>query len=567
MKFKFNSITRKIELLEDYSYLFDQESPTSTYNKLDDAAKKKIQKDSVDSTIVNSLDPTADYTVLLKLPELTKNKNLINAIFDKLIQSQNTDSSFGKGVIPKALSKAAIDYLKITFRDFSKDIIKTTQNGQWHLLEFAKNLGNKGVVNLPYNTLATVDALAKGKLIPLQDLSNPTSWLIDENLYKGDETDQIYRIKLSIFLQNPSNLKKFAVNKDKFNRIWIPDDKLESAIALADKNNGNLTLESWLTLVADGKPENLWNSPVSKDTLEATFNVFSDDAYVATEQEKQRERAGKISLGEWLDNNKIERTKEQLITFSKEDNYTDFITEIFNESDSQRSIMFRSVLVDSSIPATDDGKSQIAKAILDWNTKNNQSKSVDASLKAFLSKEDIDISSASAIKDKLIKYAKTAFSNIEQRNKYLQYVDKAVKNEAILNNMLTKVIINDTKTDIAKEVTTKVNNFFKSANNKAKGLETTFENALIEEVGTTEQGYGLLKSKLVTEPALTEKFEAVWKTPERRADLLKATVKREGETFDWLGALRTYLNSIYIGKPEKQQATTAQQQSKSKLIV
>jgi hypothetical protein len=52
--------------------------------------------------------------------------------------------------------------------------------------------------------------------------------------------------------------------------------------------------------------------------------------------------------------------------------------------------------------------------------------------------------------------------------------------------MLTKVIINDTKTDIAKEVTNKVNEFFKSANNKAKGLETTYENALIEEVGTIE---------------------------------------------------------------------------------
>jgi hypothetical protein len=56
----------------------------------------------------------------------------------------------------------------------------------------------------------------------------------------------------------------------------------------------------------------------------------------------------------------------------------------------------------------------------------------------------------------------------------------------------------------------------------------------------------------VAEPTLTEKFEAVWKTPERRADLLKATVKREGETFDWLGALRTYLNSIYVEEPKKQ---------------
>jgi hypothetical protein len=45
------------------------------------------------------------------------------------------------------------------------------------------------VTNLPYNTLATVDALAKGKLIPLEMLSNPSSWLIDENLYKGDEND------------------------------------------------------------------------------------------------------------------------------------------------------------------------------------------------------------------------------------------------------------------------------------------------------------------------------------------------------------------------------------------
>jgi hypothetical protein len=61
---------------------------------------------------------------------------------------------------------------------------------------------------------------------------------------------------------------------------------LESAAAIADKNNGNLTLEAWLTLVAGGSPKNLWSYSVSKDTLEATFNVFSDDVYVAAEQEK-----------------------------------------------------------------------------------------------------------------------------------------------------------------------------------------------------------------------------------------------------------------------------------------
>ena len=566
MKFKFNAQTRRIDLLEDYSKLISDETlkQMSPDNNL-----PYINKDQFTEDILSKLDPQRDLKAFQRIAQLAKTKNSRLMLLNFLL-----------GKAENVLSNAAKDYLLIALQSAPEDTMTKALNGQWHLLEFAKNLGTIQVTNLPYNTLATVDALAKGKLIPLDNLSNPSSWLIDKNLYEGDENDQIYRIKLSIFLQNPSNLKKFAVNKNKFNKIWIPDDKLKSAAAIADKNNGNLTLESWLALVANGSPKNLWSSSVSKDTLEATFNVFSDDVYVAAEQEKQREREGKISLGEWLDNNKIERTRDNLITFSKElqaskpedteklkDTYTDFITDIFNASESQRGVMFRSVFIDSSIPATDEGKSQVAKAILDWNTKNNQSKSVDTSLKAFLNKQGVDISTASAIKDKLIEYAKTAFSNIEQRNKYLQYVDKAVKNEAILNNMLTKVIINDTKTDIAKEVTNKVNEFFKSANNKTKGLETTFENALIEEVGTVEQGYSLLKSKLVAEPTLTEKFEAVWKTPERRADLLKAMVKREGESFDWLSALRTYLNSIYVEEPKKQQTTTASQQPKSKLIV
>jgi hypothetical protein len=146
-------------------------------------------------------------------------------------------------------------------------------------------------------------------------------------------------------------------------------------------------------------------------------------------------------------------------------------------------------------------------------------------------------------------------------------VDRAIKNEAILNNMLTKVIINDAKADIAKEVTDKVNKFFMSAKEKTKSTETTFENALIEEAGTVEQGYSLLKAKLLVEPTLAEKFETVWKTPEKREDLLKAKVKREGNSFDWLSALRTYLNSIYIDEPKKQETPAQEQQPKSKLII
>jgi hypothetical protein len=76
--------------------------------------------------------------------------------------------------------------------------------------------------------------------------------------------------------------------------------------------------------------------------------------------------------------------------------------------------MFRSVLVDATISNTDEGKQKVAKAILAWNEKSNAStESVDASLRSFLEKQGVDVLNATAVRDKLIQYARASFSNLE----------------------------------------------------------------------------------------------------------------------------------------------------------
>jgi hypothetical protein len=85
-------------------------------------------------------------------------------------------------------------------------------------------------------------------------------------------------------------------------------------------------------LVADGDIKNLWNNTVvSTSVVKSTMNNFTDAEAIAKDKAVAKERAGKITLGEWLDNNKIEKTKDNLIKFSNIDTYTEFITNIFND--------------------------------------------------------------------------------------------------------------------------------------------------------------------------------------------------------------------------------------------
>jgi hypothetical protein len=171
-----------------------------------------IQNDEVTLDIVNKLDPKKDYEALIKLPELTNDENIKDAIFDKLLNS--AESAFGNGKIPNALTPDALEYLKITFH--SRDgIIDKIIRGQWPLFELIKNLAAKGVTKLSYNIIATIDKLAEEKKILDAELLDKNSWINLANLYKNsNEEDIIYKIKLSIFFEDINNLKRFSVNKD-----------------------------------------------------------------------------------------------------------------------------------------------------------------------------------------------------------------------------------------------------------------------------------------------------------------------------------------------------------------
>ena len=533
MRFKFNTETKRIDLVEDYSkYISDETLQTmSPDNNL-----PYIQKDQFTPDILSKLDPNRDLKAFQRIAVLAKTKKAKLMLLDFLL---------GKGV--DVFSQKAKEYLLISLDNRPEDVIAEALRGQWPLLEFAKNLGVKGrVKDLPYRTVATIDALVKGKKILENDLIDMKSWLIDPNLYKDkDEDSQVYKIKLKLFLDNSNNLKKFMLDLAHIEKVYFPDDAAEdSALKIGENNDFHLTLGDWINIVAKGDIKNLWALPVAD--LERSMDNFTDTKSAAAEQARQKEREGKISVGEWLDNNKIERSLDELKRFDlANDEYTEIITQLSSsENKDLRNKLYRSCDVDQAIMNTTDGQKEIAKAIVAWYNKETTSKATDNSLKAFLARQGVDVSKASLIRDKLVEYAKTAISDADKRNTYTSYVEKAIKKESILNNMLTKVLINDAAKDLNKEVTDKVTKFFNSANDKTKATEATFEEALKEEAGTVEQGYSLIKAKLVADPNLLSKFEAIWKTPERKADFLKASVKRSGDTYDWLPAIQKYLNSV-----------------------
>ena len=280
----------KVKLVEKLNlprYLIEADIYESDYHKLltqelqdkivsNPELKEKVKKGIIDSEIAKLVEDEKDIKAILTNRDLDTDQ-----VFPELMEKYLR-------LLHLPLGK---DETALVIAELSREDPDRIFDNDAPLLEFIKNIANK-VADLDYDVLRLIKELNKSGDITNLDLRNPSSWIASDNIWKKERkaADQMYKIKLKVFLSDSSNVKKFKTTAGKA----LPQN-------LADWN------------IASGE---------TATNLKALYAKYNSDAYDKEEAEKQKHT---LNLSDFIKENKweISKVRDNLIKLIAETNLLD----------------------------------------------------------------------------------------------------------------------------------------------------------------------------------------------------------------------------------------------------
>lgn len=242
----------------DYHKLLTQELQDKIFSNPE--LREKVKKGIIDSEIVKLVEDEKDIKAILTNRDLDTDQ-----VFPELMEKYLR-------LLHLPLGK---DETALVIAELSREDPDRIFDNDVPFLEFIKNIANK-VADLDYDVLRLIKELNKSGDITNLDLRNPSSWIASDNIWKKERkaSDQIYKIKLKVFLSDSGNVKKFK------------------------------------TTAGEALPQNLadWNiaSEETAAKLKALYSKYNSDAYDKEEVEKQKISS---SLSTFIEENKWESFK------------------------------------------------------------------------------------------------------------------------------------------------------------------------------------------------------------------------------------------------------------------
>ena len=280
----------KVKLVEKLNlprYLIEADIYESDYHKLltqelqdkivsNPELKEKVKKGIIDSEIVKLVEDEKDIKAILTNRDLDTDQ-----VFPELMEKYLR-------LLQLPLGK---DETALVIAELSREDPDRIFDNDVPFLEFIKNVANK-VADLDYDVLRLIKELNKSGDVTNLDLRNPSSWIASDNIWKKERkaSDQMYKIKLKVFLSDSGNVKKFK------------------------------------TTAGEALPTNLADWDIASEetaaNLKALYAKYNSDAYDKEESEKQKHT---LNLSDFIKENKweISKVRDNLIKLITETNLLD----------------------------------------------------------------------------------------------------------------------------------------------------------------------------------------------------------------------------------------------------
>ena len=536
MKFKL------VEKLNLPRYLIEADTDNTDYHSLltkelqdkllsDPKLKEKVKKGIIDSEIAKLVENEDDIKAIL-----TNRRLDTDSVFPELMEKY-----FRILKLPLGKDEAVLVMAELS----KEDPINIFENDV-PFLEFIKNVATKAA-DLDYDVLKLIKEFNKSGDITNLDLRNPNSWIASDNIWKKERkaADQIYKIKLKVFLSDSSNVKRFKTSAGEALPSNLADWDIASKEATAD--------------------------------LKALYARYNSDAYDKEEAEKQKHT---LNLSDFINENKweISKVRDTLIKLITETNLLDknnekdqkeredlvlILKEVFSNKSDMINFM-RNIRIPKDVSGTPDtlkpddkNTKAIVSAVIKY-LKSEQSNIEKGVVDEFIVKPNSKISFKQYLTGKKLteEQGYKEFINhlnaIKPQNVRARYIDNFKRiwkdQDGLRKDLLSAMIDIDAKSNI--QVANSLKNYIDSISKpdtKMSFRDYLTKNNLTEEEGFREIGKYLTRLQPKDIRAnYVKAFKRIWEDKTGlRKDFLSATliVDNNGH-IQWDKSLKKYIDNI-----------------------